>query len=183
MAIDYDFGNRGRYLRQRYRILWGAITFTCLTYLLLASIYGSVIWAIIDLACRLLNSKLLPLSISIYCQLKTQKNISMTIKATSLTISMLTTALFWIETLKCITSKQILTSIAFIMMTSSMETFSALLAICAGNSAVVTICNQVVADVRFSNVDKSSNVYKSSNGAYLNLATVLEPQNIGFEAL
>ena len=42
---------------------------------------------------------------------------------------------------------------------------------------------QVTADVRFSNVDKISNVYKSSNGAYLNLATVLEPQNIGFEAL
>ena len=39
------------------------------------------------------------------------------------------------------------------------------------------ICKQVVADIRF------SNVYKSSNGAYINLATVLEPQNIGFEAL
>ena len=51
------------------------------------------------------------------------------------------------------------------------------------DQAVVTICNQVVADVRFSNVDKFTNAYKSSNGAYLNLATVLEPQNIGFEAL
>ena len=49
--------------------------------------------------------------------------------------------------------------------------------------AKVTLYNQVTADVRFSNVDKLSNVYKSSNGAYLNLATVLEPQNIGFEAL
>ena len=36
---------------------------------------------------------------------------------------------------------------------------------------------QVTADVRFSNVDKFSNVYKSSNGAYLNLATVLEPMH------
>ena len=44
-------------------------------------------------------------------------------------------------------------------------------------------CLQVTADVRFSNVDKFSNVYKSSNGAYLNLATVLEPQIIGCEAL
>ena len=43
--------------------------------------------------------------------------------------------------------------------------------------------HQVVADVRFSHVDKFSNVYKPSNGAYLNLATVLGPQKIEFEAL
>ena len=43
--------------------------------------------------------------------------------------------------------------------------------------------HQVEVDVRFSNVDKFSKVYKSSNGAYLNLATVLGPQNIVFEAL
>ena len=42
-------------------------------------------------------------------------------------------------------------------------------------------CYQVVADVRFSNVDKSSNIYKSSNGAYQNLAMALEPQNIGLK--
>ena len=55
-------------------------------------------------------------------------------------------------------------------------------------TASMCTCNpkpslQVVADVRFSNIDKFSNVCKSSNGAYLNIATVLESPNIGFEAL
>ena len=45
-----------------------------------------------------------------------------------------------------------------------------------------TICNQVVADTSFSNVDKFSNVFKSSNGAYLNLATLLSPQNTVFKS-
>ena len=41
---------------------------------------------------------------------------------------------------------------------------------------------QVVADASFSNVDKFSNVFKSSNGAYLNLATLLSPQNTVFKS-
>ena len=43
-------------------------------------------------------------------------------------------------------------------------------------------CFQVVADASFSNVDKFSNVFKSSNRAYLNLATLLVAQNTVFNS-
>ena len=46
----------------------------------------------------------------------------------------------------------------------------------------VKASEQVVADASFSNVDKFSNVFKSSNGAYLNLATLLSPQNTVFKS-
>ena len=58
-----------------------------------------------------------------------------------------------------------------------MVTFSALPILCEE-----TTDHQVVADASFSNVDKFSNVFKSSNGAYLNLATLLSPQNTVFKS-